>query len=80
MEKRKIVDEMTVLMMQLVAENQIRIARLVLQTYFVREWKLDESLASRYVRAYFAKHFPKQLERYSKRPNRASYGGMTHND
>lgn len=76
MEKRKIANEMTVLLMQLVAQNQIRIAGLVLQTYFVREWKLDDSLSSRYVRAYFAK----QLERLLKRPNRASYGGMVHDD
>lgn len=70
MEERKIAEGMTVLLMQLVAQNQIRIAGLVLQTYFVREWKLEKPLANWYVRAYFAKHFPKQLERHLKRQNR----------
>jgi hypothetical protein len=52
-------------------QNQIRMAGLVLQTYFVREWKIDEELANRYMRGYFAKFYPKQLERHLKRLNRA---------
>ena len=71
MEKRPIHDEMTTLVRQLVMQNQIRMAGLVLLTYFVREWKVEESLAKRYVRGYFTKFFPKQLERYLKRLNHA---------
>lgn len=71
MEKKQITDEMTSLLRQLVMQNQIRMAGLVLQTYFVREWKIDEELANRYMRGYFAKFYPKQLERHLKRLNRA---------
>lgn len=69
MEKQQIADEMTVLLRQLVMQYQIRMAGLVLQTYFVREWKVEESIANRYVRGYFAKYYPKQLERHLRHQN-----------
>lgn len=72
MEKKLIADEMTSLLRQLVMQNQIRMAGLVLQTYFIREWKIAEELANQYVRGYFAKYYPKQLDRHLKRLNRAS--------
>jgi hypothetical protein len=70
--KREIADEMTVLLRQLVMQNTIRIAGHVLQTYFLREWKIHEELANSYVRCYFAKYFPRQLERYLMRQKQAS--------
>lgn len=72
MENRHIADEMNTLLRQLVMQDQIRMAGLVLQTYFVRNWKVEESLAKQYVRGYFAKYYPKQLERHLKRMNQAS--------
>jgi len=63
---------MVTLLRQLVMQNQIRMAGLVLQTYFVRKWKIEQELAKRYVRGYFAKYYPKQLERYLKLQNQVS--------
>lgn len=70
--KRGLPKDITVLLRQLVVNGQIRMAGLVLRTYFIREWELEEELANRYVRGYFAKHYPKQLERHLKRLNEAS--------
>lgn len=72
MEKRQIADEMTALLRQLVMQNQLVMAAHVLGVYFQRVWKIDEELANRYVRGYFLKYYPKQLERHLKRKNRAS--------
>lgn len=72
MEKRQIADEMTVLLRQLVMQNQLVMAAHVLEVYFLRVWKIDQELANRYVRGYFAKYYPKQLERHLKKQNRAS--------
>lgn len=72
MEKRQIADEMVTLVRQLVAQNQIKVAGLVLQTYFIRVWKKEKDIAAHYVRAYFKKHYPEQLERHLKRVNKVS--------
>lgn len=72
MEKRQIAEEMIVLLRQLVMQDQLVMAARVLRVYFQRVWKIDEELANRYVRAYFAKYYPKQLEWYLKRQDRAS--------
>lgn len=72
MEKQQIADEMATLLRQLVMQNQLVIAAHVLGVYFLRIWKIDEELANRYVRGYFAKYYPKQLERHLKRQNRVS--------
>lgn len=71
-QKRQIDDDMTTLVRQLVAQNQLVMAARVLGVYFQRVWKIDEELAGRYVRAYFKKYYPKQLEKHLKRQNRAS--------
>ncbi|MFD0957973.1 hypothetical protein [Paenibacillus chungangensis] len=71
MEKRQIAEEMDTLLRQLVMQNQLVMAARVLEVYFQRLWKIDEELANRYVRAYFIKYNPKQLERHLKRLNRA---------
>lgn len=68
----QIADEMVVLLRQLVMQNQLVMAARVLETYFQRVWKIDETLANRYVRGYFAKYYPKQLERHLKRQKQAS--------
>ena len=70
MEKRQISDDMTVLLRQLVMQNQIKMAGLVLRTYLIRHWKIDERLAGKFTLLYFSKHYPKQLERYQKLLNR----------
>lgn len=70
--KRQINDEMTVLLRQLVMQNQIKMAGLVLRTYFIRHWKINEEMAGKYVRCYFSKHYPKQLERHLNRLNQVS--------
>ncbi|NGM83384.1 hypothetical protein G5B47_13255 [Paenibacillus sp. 7124] len=68
MEDNKIInDEMTVLLRQLVMQNQISMAGHVLKAYFIRQWKTNEELAIKYVRGYFFKYYPKQVERYLKR-------------
>ena len=68
-EKRQLSDDMTVLLMQLVAQNQLVMAGMVLKAYFLRLWKIDEAKANEYVRCYFNKFYPK-LERHLKRLNR----------
>lgn len=72
MEKRQISDEMTVLASQLVAQNQLVMAARVLGVYFQRVWKTDEMTANLYVRGYFRKYFPKQLEKHLQHQNRVS--------
>jgi len=72
MEKRQIADEMVALIRQLTMQNQIKMAGLVLQSYFQRVLKIDEELSAAYVRLYFQKFFPVQLERHLKRLNHAS--------
>ena len=72
MEKREIAENMIVLIRQLVMQNQLVMAAHVLGVYFKRVWKIDEELALRYVRGYFAKYYPKQLERHLKHRNQAS--------
>ncbi|CAM3830714.1 hypothetical protein ACFW4G_28040 [Paenibacillus lactis] len=72
MEKRQVDNEMITLLRQLVMQDQIKMAGLVLRTYFVREWKVEQELANKYVRIYFTRYFPKQLDRYLKRQNRVS--------
>jgi lipopolysaccharide biosynthesis glycosyltransferase len=71
-EAKRINDEMTVLLMQLVAQYQIKMAGIVLKSYFVRCWKITEDVAAAYVRLYFKKYFPKELDRYMKHLKRAS--------
>jgi len=71
-EKKQIAVEMTTLLRQLVMQNQLVMAARVLETYFLRMWKIDEELAVAYVRLYFRKYYPKQLERHVKRQNRVS--------
>lgn len=72
MQKRQIADDMTVLIRQLVQQNQLVMAARILGVYFQRVWKIDHTLANRYVRGYFRKYYPKQLERHLKRQNRVS--------
>lgn len=72
MEKRQIADEMTTLLRQLVMQNQLVMAARVLGVYFQRVWKIEEELSNRYVRAYFKKYYPEQLERHLKRLTKAS--------
>lgn len=64
---KQINEEMTVLMRQLVMQNQLSMAGQVLKVYFKRHWKISEELSNKYVRGYFSKYYPKQLERYLKR-------------
>ncbi|MNP66467.1 hypothetical protein D3C76_1621820 [compost metagenome] len=72
MEKRQISDDMTVLIRQLVQQNQLVMAARVLGVYFQRVWKIDQTLANRYVRGYFRKYYPKQLEKHLQCQNRVS--------
>ncbi|AHV97067.1 hypothetical protein [Paenibacillus sabinae] len=68
MKENKIInEEMTVLLRQLVMQNQISMAGHVLKAYFIRRWKTNEELATKYVRGYFFKYYPEQLERHLKR-------------
>ena len=71
-EKRELSHDLTVLLCQLVMQNQIVMAAHVLKTYFLRVWKIDEELATRYARGYFAKYYPKQMERHLKRLKKTS--------
>ncbi|WP_082451902.1 hypothetical protein [Paenibacillus ihuae] len=64
---KQINDEITVLLRQLVMQNQLSMAGQVLKVYFKRHWKLSEELSNKYVRGYFSKYYPKQLERHLKR-------------
>ncbi len=71
-QKRQISDDMTTLIRQLVAQNQLLMVARVLGVYFQRIWKIDQTLANCYVRGYFRKYYPKQLEKHLKRTHRAS--------
>jgi len=70
-DNRKISDEMTTAIRQLVVQNQIVMARWLLRAYFVREWRVEEHLAGYYARRYCAKYYPKQLEKHLQRLSRA---------
>lgn len=66
-QKRQIADEMVILIRQLVMQNQIRMAAMVLEIYFIREWKLSQDVASFYMRKYFEIHYADHVRKFRKR-------------
>lgn len=69
---KQLPEELIVLLRQLVMQGQIRIAGMVLQSYFLRFWKIDRELAEHYVVRYFRKYYPSQLSKHQKRKARAN--------
>lgn len=65
--KQQIADEMVVLLRQLVMQNQIRMAAMVLKVYFIREWKLSEEVAAFFMRKYFEKYYADHVRKFRKR-------------
>lgn len=61
---KQLPDDLTTLLKQLVRNGQLLMAGLTLKTYFIRCWKVDVQLSGYYVRRYFEKYFPYELEKH----------------
>ncbi|MBW5444754.1 hypothetical protein GE107_01570 [Cohnella sp. CFH 77786] len=55
---------MIVLVRQLVMQNQIWMAAMVLKVYFIRNWKVSEEVAAFYMRKYFEKYYAAQVRKF----------------
>jgi hypothetical protein len=69
--KRKLPDELIVLLRQLVKQEQIHIAAVVLSVYFRREWRLEVDVAGYYTRRYFEKHYSDYVRKHRQQVARA---------
>jgi hypothetical protein len=65
--KKEIPEEVRVQLQRLVIQGQIMVAGAMLNTFFRRVWKIEDLLALQYVKRYFQKYFPVQLEKHRKR-------------
>lgn len=66
-QKREIPEEVRVQVQRLTVQGQIMVAGAMLNTFFRRVWKVEDELASQYVKRYFQKYYPVQLEKHQKR-------------
>jgi len=49
---------------QLTKNGDIKMAGLLLNMYFIRNWKVKEPIAKHYTIKWFEKYFPNELKRY----------------
>lgn len=65
--KRGLPEALTQVLRQLVMNGQFRIAGIVLHTYCLRTYSVDEETAARWIVTYFHREFPQQLQKHRKR-------------
>lgn len=65
--KRKLPEELTLLLQRLVMQGQIRIAGTLLYAYFKRIYQLEDDIAAHYMRRYFEIHHSDHLQKHRQR-------------
>jgi hypothetical protein len=65
--KRKLPEDLIVLLKRLVQQGQIRIAGTLLYVYFRRSWQLEDDIAAYYMTRYFEKYHSDHLQKHRQR-------------
>lgn len=65
--KRGLPEDITILIKQLAVNGRIRLAGVILHSYFRRFYNVDDALATRWTSLYFQKNFVNEFSKHQSR-------------